>query len=308
MKPLEIRNLSVEYLTAGGLIRVVDDVSIDISERGEILAIVGESGCGKSTLGLAIAGLLPSNARIAGGQIKIFGKDVATNKVRVAVIFQDALASLNPLLTVGEQIAEIYEHHFRMTKKEALEEAKKRLKDVGLPPSLMDRYPHEISGGQRQRALIAMTIAMEPELIVADEPTTALDVTIQAKVLILLRDIVKRYGVPMVYITHDLSLASQIADSIAVMYAGQIVESSDKFSIFKEPRHPYTQALLKSIPRIDIDVDELYIIRGEPPLPGSFPKGCRFNPRCPVAFKNCFYEEPALKMVDGGYVRCHLYG
>lgn len=307
MKPLEVRHLSVEYLTTRGWISVVDDIDIDIDEKGEILAIVGESGCGKSTLGLAIAGLLPPNARIAGGYIRIFNKDVATNPVKVAVVFQDALASLNPLMTIGEQIAEIYLHHFKMTKKEAFEETRKRLKDVGLPDSFIDRYPHELSGGQRQRVLIAMTIAMEPELIVADEPTTALDVTIQAKVLLLLKDIVKRRGIPMLYITHDLALASHIADRVTIMYAGQVVESSDRYSIFREPKHPYTRALLSSVPRIDTDIDELYIINGEPPLPGNFPKGCRFSPRCPVAFKKCFYEEPILKNVAKSYIRCHLY-
>ncbi len=311
MKPLEIKGLIIQYYVNNQWVDVVSNVDLDIDERGEILAVVGESGCGKTTLGLAVAGLLPSNAKIARGYIKVFDKDVTStsNSIKIAMIFQDALTSLNPLLTVGEQIAEIDIHHFKMSKKKAFEEAKKRLAEVGLPTTFVSKYPHELSGGQRQRVLIAMAIAMNPELIVADEPTTALDVTTQARVLILLRDLVKKLGIPMIYITHDLALASQIADKIAVMYAGQIVEYSNKYSLFKEPKHPYTQALLSSIPRVDVDVSELHIIKGEPPTPGSFPRGCRFHPRCPLAFSKCFVEEPIPRKVSSyGYVRCHLYG
>jgi peptide/nickel transport system ATP-binding protein len=310
MKPLEVRGLTIEYLTHRGWAEVVSEVDLDINERNEVLAIVGESGCGKTTLGLAIAGLLPPNARKVRGYVKVFGKDVNSNfnSVKVSMIFQDALTSLNPLLTVGEQIAEIYVHHFGMNKKEAFEEAKKRLNEVGLSASYINKYPHELSGGQRQRALIAMAIALKPELIVADEPTTALDVTTQAKVLNLLKSIVKGKSIPMVYITHDLALVAHIADKVAVMYAGQVVEYCEKHTLFKDPKHPYTQALLSSLPRVDTELSELQTIRGEPPLPGSFPKGCRFSPRCPKAFSMCFAEKPAIKGVGSGYVRCHLYG
>jgi oligopeptide/dipeptide ABC transporter ATP-binding protein len=307
LKPLEIRNLTIHYAVRGKWVEVVSGVDLDIDEKGEILAVVGESGCGKTTLGLAIAGLLPPNAKISSGSIKIFGKDVRSNFAKVAMIFQDALASLNPLLTIGEQIAEVYVHHFSMNKKEALEEAKKRLVEVGLPASYIDKYPHELSGGQRQRVLIAIAIAMNPELIIADEPTTALDVTTQAKVLKLLRSIVKSRGIPMVYITHDLALVAHIADKVAVMYAGQVVEYRDKYSLYKEPLHPYTQALLNSLPRVDLDLEELKVLKGEPPTPGSFPRGCRFNPRCSKAFSKCFIEEPPVKIFNNGFVRCHLY-
>jgi oligopeptide/dipeptide ABC transporter ATP-binding protein len=307
LKPLEIRNLTIHYMVRGKWVEVVSNVDLDIEEKGEILAVVGESGCGKTTLGLAIAGLLPPNARIANGSIKVFGKDVKSSSTKVAMIFQDALTSLNPLLTIGEQIAEVYIHHFSMSKREALEEAMKRLAEVGLPTTYVDKYPHELSGGQRQRVLIAIAIALNPELIVADEPTTALDVTTQAKVLKLLRNIVKNKGIPMVYVTHDLSLVAHIADKVVVMYAGQVVEYRDKYSLFKEPLHPYTQSLLNSLPRADLDLTELQIIKGEPPIPGSFPQGCRFNPRCSKVFAKCLSEEPPIKFFSSGFVRCHLY-
>jgi oligopeptide/dipeptide ABC transporter, ATP-binding protein, C-terminal domain len=294
-------------LTIKGWVDVVSNVDLEINDKTEILAIVGESGCGKTTLGLAIARLLPPNARITSGYIKIFGKNADSEPVRVAVIFQDALTSLNPILTIGEQVAEIYVHHFSMAKSEAMEEAKKKLMEVGLPSSFINKYPHELSGGQRQRVLIAMAIALKPELIVADEPTTALDVTTQARVLKMLKSIVKSQSIPMVYITHDLALVAHVADKVAIMYAGQIVEYRDKYSLFKEPLHPYTRALLNSLPRVDVEIGELQTIKGEPPLPGSFTKGCRFNPRCSQAFSKCFTEEPGHRIISDGFVRCHLY-
>jgi len=307
LKPLEIRNLSIQYLTYRRWVEVVNYVNLDINEKNEILALVGESGCGKTTLGLAVAGLLPLNAMISSGYIRVFGKNVNSNSVKVAMIFQDALTSLNPLLTIGEQIAEIYVHHFAKSKKEALEEAKKILSEVGLPGSFIDKYPHELSGGQRQRVLIAIAMALKPELIVADEPTTALDVTTQAKILSMLKNIVKTQYIPMLYITHDLALVAHMADKIAIMYAGQVVEYRDKHVLFRDPLHPYTRALLSSLPRVDVEVSELKIIKGEPPLPGNFPRGCRFNPRCPLAFSMCVTEEPSIRVVNSGFVRCHLY-
>ncbi|MEM4886949.1 MAG: ABC transporter ATP-binding protein, partial [Desulfurococcaceae archaeon] len=185
--------------------------------------------------------------------------------------------------------------------------AKMFLLEVGLPSEFLDKYPHELSGGQRQRALISMALAMNPELIIADEPTTALDVTVQAKVLLVLKNLVKKAGIPMIYITHDIALAMHIADAIAIMYAGQVVELSDKYDVFENPLHPYTKALLKSIPRIDSDVEELYVIEGEPPSPDNFPKGCRFHPRCPLAFDKCKSKMPEVASLNGRLVRCHLY-
>lgn len=308
MIPLEIRNLNVDFRTLRGWVRVVDNVNLKINSDDEILGLVGESGCGKSTLGLAVSGLLPPNSRVTG-EVLVKGQDVVQNPYsrKIAVIFQDALAALNPVLTIGEQIAEIYIYHKNMQKKDALEKTKKVLVEVGLPDNTVDKYPHQLSGGQRQRVLIAMALAMEPDLIIADEPTTALDVTVQAKVLQTLMSVVKSRKIPMIYITHDLALASQVADRIAVMYAGQIIEIADKYELFENPRHPYTKALLNSVPRVDRDIEELFIIEGEPPVPGNFPTGCRFHPRCPFAMDKCKQIEPSLVIFNKAMVRCFLY-
>jgi peptide/nickel transport system ATP-binding protein len=308
MIPLEIRNLNVDFRTLRGWVRVVDNVNLKINSDDEILGLVGESGCGKSTLGLAVSGLLPPNSRVTG-KVLVKGQDVVQNpdSRKIAVIFQDALAALNPVLTIGEQIAEIYIYHKNMLKKDALEKTKKVLVEVGLPDNTVDKYPHQLSGGQRQRVLIAMALAMEPDLIIADEPTTALDVTVQAKVLQTLMSVVKSRKIPMIYITHDLALASQVADRIAVMYAGQIIEIADKYELFENPRHPYTKALLNSVPRVDRDIEELFIIEGEPPVPGNFPTGCRFHPRCPFAMDKCKQIEPGLVIFNKAMVRCFLY-
>ena len=308
MIPLEIRNLNVDFRMLRGWVRVVDNVNLKINSDDEILGLVGESGCGKSTLGLAVSGLLPPNSRVTG-EVLVKGQDVVQNPYsrKIAVIFQDALAALNPVLTIGEQIAEIYVYHKNMQKKDALEKTKKVLVEVGLPDNTVDKYPHQLSGGQRQRVLIAMALAMEPDLIIADEPTTALDVTVQAKVLQTLMSVVKSRKIPMIYITHDLALASQVADRIAVMYAGQIIEIADKYELFENPRHPYTKALLNSVPRVDRDIEELFIIEGEPPVPGNFPTGCRFHPRCPFAMDKCKQIEPSLVIFNKAMVRCFLY-
>lgn len=308
MKPLEISNLVVRYKTLRGWLTALDDVSLSIDEKGKVLALVGESGSGKSTLGLAVAGLLPPNAR-AEGSIKINGRETLGEPYssKVAVIFQDALASLNPVLTIGEQLAEIFTIHEGLDKRKAIDKAKMFLLEVGLSSEFLDKYPHELSGGQRQRVLISMALAMDPELIIADEPTTALDVTVQAKVLLVLKSLVKKVGIPMIYITHDIALAMHVADLIAIMYAGQIVELSSKYDVFENPLHPYTKALLKSIPRVDSDIEELYVIEGEPPSPDSFPRGCRFHPRCPLAFDKCKSEMPEAASLNGRLVRCHLY-
>jgi len=308
MIPLEIRNLNVDFRTLRGWVRVVDNVNLKINSDDEILGLVGESGCGKSTLGLAVSGLLPPNSRVTG-EVLVKGQNVVQNpdSRKIAVIFQDALAALNPVLTIGEQIAEIYVYHKNMQKKDALEKTKKVLVEVGLPDNTVDKYPHQLSGGQRQRVLIAMALAMEPDLIIADEPTTALDVTVQAKVLQTLMSVVKSRKIPMIYITHDLALASQVADRIAVMYAGQIIEIADKYELFENPRHPYTKALLNSVPRVDKDIEELFVIEGEPPVPGNFPTGCRFHPRCPFAMDKCKQIEPGLVIFNKAMVRCFLY-
>ena len=307
-----VRNLSVVYYTPRGVAKALDNVSLSIEEQGEILGLVGESGSGKSTLGYAISGLLPGNAEIVSGEILVNGVDMLRagedSKPRVSVIFQDALTSLNPVLTIGEQIAEIYLYVHGLSKSEAYDEAGRVLEEVGLPRSFLNRYPHELSGGQRQRAVIAMTLALRPALIIADEPTTALDVTVQAAILKLLYRVVKENRLTMLYITHDLSLVAHICDNVAVMYAGEIVEYSSVKSLFRDPKHPYTRALLKAIPRVDTDVEELEPIEGSPPSLLEPPEGCRFHPRCPLAMEKCRILRPRLvSLVDGRSVRCLLY-
>jgi len=314
MAILEVSNLTVNYYTPKGIVRALDNVSLKIDRQGDILAVVGESGCGKSTLGYAIAGLLPENAEIVSGNIRINGIDITNKKnamnrkARVAVIFQDALTALNPVLTIGEQIEEIFIHVHGLSETEAYRETSILLNKVGLSLDTIRRYPHELSGGQRQRVLIAMALALKPNLIVADEPTTALDVTLQAKILKLLYRLVKDNKIAMLYITHDLSLAAHMADYIAVMYAGEIVEYSNVRELFRDPKHPYTRALLNAIPRIDRDIDELKPIEGLPPSLINPPPGCRFHPRCPYAMEICKTVRPSMKMVNGNtMVRCLLY-
>ncbi len=312
MAVVEVKNLSVVYYTPKGLARALDNVSLKIERRGEILGLVGESGSGKSTLGYAIAGLLPENAEIVSGEILVNGVNVidagVDSRPRISVIFQDALTALNPVLTVGEQIAEIFMYVHGMERREAYEETRRVLREVGLPEGFTNRYPHELSGGQRQRAVIAMSLALRPALIIADEPTTALDVTVQAVILKLLHRVVKDNDLTMLYITHDLSLVAHMCDKVAVMYAGEIVEYSDVRSLFRDPKHPYTIALLKAIPRIDADVEELEPIEGSPPSLINPPKGCRFHPRCPYAMEKCRVAKPgAIQVGHGRWARCFLY-
>ncbi len=313
MAVLEIRNLTVLYYTPKGLVKALDDVSLDIRNRGEVLGLVGESGSGKSTLGYTIAGLLPDNAETVSGKIVVNGVNVLNrkeaSKARISVIFQDALTALNPVLTIGEQIAEVFIYNHGLSRKEAYEETVKVLEQVGLPRNFVNRYPHELSGGQRQRVVIAMALSMKPDLIIADEPTTALDVTVQAKILKLLLKVVKENNLTMLYITHDLSLVAHMCDTVAVMYAGEVVEYADVKQLFKEPKHPYTKALLKAVPRVDVDVEELEHIEGSPPSLINPPSGCKFHPRCPKAMSICKRRKPKLVSINGNrLVRCFLYG
>jgi len=313
MAVLEIRNLTVLYYTPKGLVKALDNVSLDIKNRGEVLGLVGESGSGKSTLGYTIAGLLPDNAEIVSGKIVVNGINILNSKEAgracISVIFQDALTALNPVLTIGEQIAEVFIYNHSLSRKEAYEETVKVLEQVGLPRNFVNRYPHELSGGQRQRVVIAMALSMRPDLIIADEPTTALDVTVQAKILKLLLKVVKENNLTMLYITHDLSLVAHMCDTVAVMYAGEVVEYANVKQLFKEPKHPYTKALLKAIPRVDVDVEELEHIEGSPPSLINPPPGCKFHPRCPKAMDVCRRRKPELVSISGNrLVRCFLYG
>lgn len=316
MSLLEVRNLKTYYYTLRGVVRAVDNVSFKL-ERGEVLGLVGESGCGKSTVAWSLLNMVPPPGRIAGGSILLDGVDITKlseddlrSKVRwrkVSMIFQGAMNALNPVFSVEDQLAEPLMIHKGMSKKESREIIARLLKMVGLDETIMRRYPHELSGGQKQRVIIAMALILNPDLVIADEPTTALDVIVQAQIINLFKQIKQRYKMAMVFITHDLSLVAEIADKVAVMYAGKIVEIGSADQVYGNPLHPYTQGLLSSIPRLR-KREEIKWIPGVPPDLSRPPPGCRFFPRCQYVMDVCRREEPVLKEVEPGhYVACHLY-
>ncbi len=295
----------------------MDNVSIDL-EKGESLGLAGESGCGKSTLGFALMNMLPPPGRVVAGSIKIDGQEIVGMKEdelrkrirwqEIAMIFQGAMNVLNPVYTVGYQVAEPLIYHKGMGKKEAIEEAKKYLELVGLDPNIVNRYPHELSGGMKQRAVIATALIMSPKVLIADEPTTALDVIVQAQIINLLKELKRKLGLSIIIISHDLSVISELADRLAIMYAGKIVELGPSDSVYSDPIHPYTKALLNAIPRLRKKQERLEFIPGAPPNLLSPPPGCRFHPRCPYRFEPCDKEEPELIEVrPGHFVACHLY-
>ncbi|MFF4326759.1 ABC transporter ATP-binding protein [Streptomyces sp. NPDC048387] len=308
---LEVRDLHVEFTTRDGIARAVNGVSYAVDE-GETLAVLGESGSGKSVTAQAVMGILDTPpGRIAGGEILFKGKDLLKTKederrrirgADMAMIFQDALSSLNPVLSVGAQLGEMYEVHRGMSRKDARARAVELMDRVKIPAARqrVGDYPHQFSGGMRQRIMIAMALALEPSLIIADEPTTALDVTVQAQVMDLLAELQRELGMGLILITHDLGVVADVADRIAVMYAGRIVESAPVHSLYKAPAHPYTRGLLDSIPRLDQKGQELYAIKGLPPNLLAIPPGCAFNPRCPMARPVCRTEVPPLATAGPG--------
>jgi peptide/nickel transport system ATP-binding protein len=309
--------LTVEYWTRKGKIRAVEDVSFSL-EKAETLGVVGESGSGKSTLGLSLIGLVPFPGRITKGKIILKGKEVL--KLRkddlrnlrgkeVCYVFQDPMTSLNPVKKIGDHFVELIRtHESKETKEKALKRAKKLLRDVGIRSERVNNYPHQLSGGMRQRVMIALAIALNPSIVVADEPTTALDVIVQAKILDLLNALRDAYGMALILITHDLSIVLQRSDRIMVMYAGQLVEYAPSIEIYSDPKHPYTQGLLKSIPNIELADQKLEAISGSPPDLLDLPKGCRFWPRCYCAFERCRSEAPPLiKTGTEHFTRCLLY-
>ncbi len=317
MALLEVKELRTYYYTLRGVVKAVDNVSFSL-ERGEVLGIAGESGCGKSTLAWALLGLVPPPGRIAGGRIVLDGIELTKlsehdlrKKVRwkkVSMIFQGAMNALTPVFTIEDQLAEPLMIHKGMHKNEARERIAQILKAVGLDETIMKRYPHELSGGQKQRVIIAMALLLNPDLVIADEPTTALDVIVQAQIMNLFKEIKKKYNMGMIFITHDLSLIAEIADKVAIMYAGKIVEIGSSDQVFGNPRHPYTQGLLRSIPRIR-SKEKITWIPGVPPDLVRPPPGCRFFPRCKYVKEQCRKEEPKLKEIEPGhFVACHLYG
>ena len=315
---LQVQNLSTSFFTPDGEVKAVDGVSFAI-HPGETLGIVGESGCGKSITSLSIMRLLSNPGRIVGGEILLRGENLLTKSEQemrrlrgkeISMIFQEPMTSLNPVFTVGEQIAEALRIHEGLDRPRAMERATEMVRRVGIPSPerRVQQYPFELSGGMRQRVMIAIALACNPALLIADEPTTALDVTIQAQILDLMKGLQRDFGLTIMLITHDLGVVAETCDKVAVMYAGKIVEFADVKTLFREPKHPYTRGLLNSLPLLVGEQEELNVIPGTVPNPLEVPGGCRFAPRCPHASALCQQEEPNLTPVsDENTVRCWMH-
>ncbi|GAA0226693.1 ABC transporter ATP-binding protein [Haladaptatus pallidirubidus] len=303
MSLLEVDDLRTYFYTEGGIVQAVDGVSFEVG-RGETLGLVGESGAGKSVTVKSLLGLINSPGKVVDGSVRFDGRDLTDCSERelrrevrgseISFVFQDPMSALNPVFTVGHQIAEIVEYHTDLSEKEAEERAVELLDDVGIPDpeQRAEQYPHEFSGGMRQRALIAMALSCSPKLIIADEPTTALDVTIQAQILDLFDEIQAKYDTSVVYVTHDLGVVREVCDRVAVMYLGKVVEHAPYEELYRNPKHPYTQSLLRSVVRPDERADNLNPIEGTMPSAIDPPSGCRFRRRCPVAVDDCARIEP----------------
>jgi peptide/nickel transport system ATP-binding protein len=318
-KLLEVKNLRTYFYTDDGVSKAVDDVSFEVDE-GHTIGIVGESGCGKSVSCLSVMRLIQTPpGKITGGEVWFKGKnlleleDSEMRKIRgnsISMIFQEPMTSLNPVFTCGDQIMEALILHQHMNKEQAKQRAIEMLHQVGIPgpEQRVNEYPHQLSGGMRQRVMIAMALSCNPALLFADEPTTALDVTVQAQILDLLRDLQKRFNMAIVIITHDLGVVAEMAERVVVMYAGKVQEDSDVHTIYKNPLHPYTLGLQKAIPRVHQETGRLYVIEGIVPNPLDFPPGCKFNPRCPEVMDKCRTQEPELVTITAGHkVRCWLH-
>ena len=311
---LQVRNLTTQFFTSSGIVRAVDNVSFDV-EEGETVAVVGESGCGKSVSALSVLRLVPwPPGKIVGGSINFRGQnllemnDADIRRVRgreISMVFQEPMTSLNPVLSIGLQLTETMQHHLELTPAQALKRAAELLEMVGIsePKRRLAQFPHHLSGGMRQRVMIALALSCEPKLIIADEPTTALDVTIQAQILELMKDLTKRLGVALVVITHNLGVVARYADRVNVMYAGKIIEMGSAQQIYHQPHHPYTLGLLASVPRMDQPRGTRLIpIDGQPPDLTRLDGGCAFRPRCRFAVDRCGQEFPPLEDVDSGHV------
>jgi peptide/nickel transport system ATP-binding protein len=313
-----IRNLTVEYNTHAGVVRAVDNVSIDI-RRGEILGLVGESGCGKSTLGKALMRLHTGPARITKGELWFDSRDLMTLSERempdirgaeIGMVFQDPMTSLNPVQRISEHLTEtIHTHEPETSDAVAHQRAEELVERLGIRRERLKEYPHQMSGGMRQRVMISLALALRAKLVIADEPTTSLDVIVEAKFLDLLKELQQEFGLTILLITHNIGVVAQIADRIAVMYAAKMVEVGDVMEVFAEPKHPYTQGLLRSVPNIKLDGGELYKMTGAPPNLLHPPAGCTFHPRCPFVMDICRDEDPAFKPLDGSQhlTACWLY-
>ncbi len=315
---LKINNLQTSFFTDDGEVKAVDGVSLSVP-KGETIGVVGESGCGKSVMALSVLRLIQKPGKIVDGEILFNGQDMVkkTEKEmmkirgnRISMIFQEPMTSLNPVFTVGEQLREAFQAHQKMYKKEAMAKSVEMLKLVGIPSpeKRIHQYPFELSGGMRQRVMIAMALACAPELLIADEPTTALDVTIQAQILELIKELQAKLQMSVIMITHDLGIVAETCNYVAVMYCGSVVEYADVRTLFAAPKHPYTVGLFNSLPRHDVDKDELNAIKGSVPSPADMPEGCRFTPRCPHAQEICTTRLPDLISTEGNsLVRCWIY-
>ena len=314
---LSIRDLRVEFALRRGVLTAIDGVSFDIG-RGEVLGVVGESGAGKSVTGAAIIGLVDPPGRIAGGEIRLGGERIdglseeamrAVRGRRIGMIFQDPLTSLNPLFSIGDQLVETMRSHLDLTAGEARRRAVGLLVEVGIPAAeeRFGAYPHEFSGGMRQRVVIALALCAEPELVIADEPTTALDVSVQAQILTLIRRLCRERGTAVMLVTHDMGVVANTADRVAVMYAGRLAEVGPVSDLIDQPFHPYAVGLMGAIPSLDQDAPRLVQIPGAMPRLSAIPAGCAFHPRCPHAFEPCAARRPPPVAKDGRQVACHLY-
>lgn len=314
---LDIQNLSVEYRTQEGTVYALNGIDLQIP-KGSCLGLVGETGAGKSTTGLAILKLIPDPPGvITGGSVKLGNVDILAatekqmHKIRgkeVSMIFQDPMTSLNPVIPVGEQIEEVIAYHNKMSKEESWEKAMQMLEMVGITRERAKEYPHQFSGGMKQRIIIAIALACEPNLLIADEPTTALDVTIQAQVLDMMRELRNKYNMSMMMVTHDLGIVAEMCDTVSVVYSGRVVEHGTLRDVFKNTRHPYTEGLFNSLPDMENPKAELKPIPGLMPDPTIQPKGCPFTPRCKYATEKCSEEKPPrLYVNEEHYVECHLY-
>jgi peptide/nickel transport system ATP-binding protein len=311
---VEVRDLMLHYLTSKGPVRAVDGISFSVA-AGETLGVVGESGCGKTTIGLGMLRMPTPPGKIVGGSIVIDGTDIvklSENELRrsvrwqsISMVFQGAMNCLTPVYTVGKQMMETLHQHKEMDRARAEETIERYLGLVGLPPDIVRRYPHELSGGMKQRVVIAMALFLEPKVVILDEPTTALDVIVQAQILNVIKDLKRRLDLSMIFITHDLATEAEVADRIMVMYAGKVAEVAPNRLVFERPPcHPYTQRLLAATPRLHAKVEELAFIPGAPPDLLNPPTGCRFQPRCSVAMDVCAQEPPLVELEPGHFVAC----
>jgi len=314
---LQIKDLEVHYATRMGIVKAVDKVKLEV-QKGQTVGLVGESGCGKSTLGFSILRLVPPPGRIVGGRILFDGEDLLAKSEeemrelrgkRISMIFQDPMTSLNPLIRIGDHITEtIMTHEKGVSKKEAWRRAEELVDRLGIAPERLRDYPHQLSGGMRQRIMIGLALALNADLIIADEPTTSLDVIVEAQFLDFLKDLKKAYNLTLILITHNMGVVAELADRVAVMYAAKIVELADAIPLYTEPLHPYTQGLLKSVPNINLLEQELQTMPGSPPDLINPPPGCRFHPRCPYVMDRCYREEPPMKEARPGHlVACWKY-